>query len=31
MYTAGAGLILGVGHVGIHLTHRREVNKKADE
>ena len=24
----GAAVILGIGHIGIHLTHRREVNEK---
>lgn len=27
-FLLGAAVILGVGHIGIHLTHRREVNEK---
>ncbi len=25
-----AGIILGIGHIGIHLCHRREINKKEE-
>ena len=26
-----AGIILGIGHIGIHLQHRREVYAEADD